>query len=134
LYSSRSNACVQSIVQCFNTSSSTALISSIKSDATFCDDSGLKYCPLLGCVSQNTPCIPLTACPIDRPQRCPFLGFKDGRPPCVPRNETCPTNTTDTIKTACPAGQNPCEGGLECAAGSGAAFHRVRVFFRCSER
>lgn len=125
IFSNSSNTCVQSIVQCFNTSSSTALVDAINADARFCADGGLRFCPLIGCVPQSTPCIPLSSCPRDQ-RRCSFLGFKDGRPPCVPSNETCPT--TDIIKTNCPIGQSACPGGLQCAAGSGQAFFRVRFF------
>ncbi len=125
VFSNFSDTCVQSIVQCFNTSSSTALVNAMNADARFCVDGGLRFCPLVGCVPQSTPCIPLSGCPPGQ-RRCSFLGFKDGRPPCVLSSETCPT--TDIIEITCPEGQSACPGGLQCAAGSSPAFFRVRFF------
>jgi hypothetical protein len=130
IFSNTSNKCVQSIVQCFNTTSPTALINAVRSEAQFCSDSGLKFCPLLGCVSQDTPCIPLNSCPADRPLRCPFLGFKDGSPPCIRRNESCVNvSTTEVIAVSCPVGQNPCPNGLQCAMGDGQSPSFFRVHF-----
>jgi Cu-Zn family superoxide dismutase len=131
IFSNSSNKCVTSIVECYNTTSSTALINAVRSEAQFCTDSGLKLCPLLGCVPLSTPCIPLNNCPIDRPQRCPFVGFKDGRPPCIFSNETCANVDSMTIiSVLCPVGQKPCPNGLQCAEGDGQSPSFFRVRFR----
>jgi hypothetical protein len=110
-------------VQCFNTSSASALSNAIQSQASFCSDSGSKYCPLLGCVSNTTSCIPLDQCPAATPKRCPFLGTIDGGSPCFPANVSCPT--TGVIRAVCPSNQTLCPGGLQCAPGSGTSFFQV---------
>ena len=120
---SKANQCVSSIVQCFNTTSASTLSNAIQSQASFCSDSGSKYCPLLGCVSNATLCIPLDQCPAATPKRCPFLGTIDGRSPCFPANVSCPT--TGVIQAVCPSNQTLCPGGLQCAPGSGTSFFQV---------
>jgi len=120
---SKANQCVASIVQCFNTSSASSLSNAIQSQASFCSDSGSKYCPLLGCVSNTTSCIPLDQCPAATPKRCPFLGTIDGGSPCFPANVSCPT--TGVIRAVCPSNQTLCPGGLQCAPGSGTSFFQV---------
>ena len=120
-----SNTCVASIVECFNTTSSSVLLSAIQSQASFCSDSGSKYCPLLGCVSNSTSCVPLEQCPDARPKRCPFLGTVNGGSPCVLANDICPT--VGVIQATCPLNQALCPGGLQCAPGSGASFYQVRL-------
>jgi hypothetical protein len=131
LFSNTSNQCVESVVQCFNTTSSASFMNSIQSEAQFCMVSGLKFCPLLGCVPKSSPCIPVNSCPRDKPRRCPFFGLKNGASPCVGRTATCPTSD-DIITLPCPAGESMCPNGLQCAAGSGLSFYRVRCFHSCS--
>jgi hypothetical protein len=132
MYSNANNSCVPSIIQCFNRTNPSALVASILSEAQFCINGNLKYCPLLGCVSQDTPCIPLSGCPADKPKRCPFLGFQDGSPPCVAATVDCSSAliTSNAVLTPCPADQKPCPGGLHCAAASLSeiSFFRVRRF------
>ena len=132
IYSNASNTCVPSIIQCFNSTNPSALVAAIKSDVQFCVNGNLKFCPLLGCVSQDTPCIPLSSCPADKPKRCPFLGFQDGSPPCVAATVDCSSAliTSNAVLTPCPADQKPCPGGLHCAAASLSeiSFFRVRRF------
>jgi hypothetical protein len=120
---SKSNQCVASIVQCFNTTSASTLSNAIQAQASFCSDSGSKYCPLLGCVSNTTLCIPLDQCPAATPKRCPFLGTIDGGSPCVTANANC--TTTGVIQAVCPLNQTLCPGGLQCAPGSGTSFFQV---------
>lgn len=120
---SKSLACVASVVECFNFTTASDALNGIRSQASFCSGSGFKYCPLLGCVSDTTSCIPLEQCPEERPKRCPFLGTIDGGSACVPAHVTCAT--TDIIQTACPFNQSLCPGGLQCASGSGASFFQV---------
>jgi hypothetical protein len=115
--------CVASVAECFNTSSPSELLNAIRSQASFCYDSGSKYCPLLGCVSKTTLCIPIDQCPEANPKRCPHLGTIDGGTPCVPAHATCPT--IGTIQISCPLNQTLCPGGLHCAPGSGASFFQV---------
>jgi len=130
IYSNASDTCVPSIIQCFNSTNPSALVAAIKSDVQFCVNGNLKFCPLLGCVSQDTPCIPLSSCPADKPKRCPFLGFQDGTPPCVKQTIDCSSTTSNAVLTQCPADQKPCPGGLHCAAASlsESSFFRVRHF------
>ncbi len=120
------------MIQCFNRANTSALVASILSEAQFCVNGNLKYCPLLGCVSQDTPCIPLSSCPADKPKRCPFLGFQDGSPPCVAAGVDCSSAliTSNADLTPCLADQKPCPGGLHCAAASlsESSFFRVRRF------
>jgi hypothetical protein len=129
LYDSKySNSCVDSIAKCFSNttlSNSTAFFNTIRSEAQFCSDIKLKYCPLLGCVALSTSCIPLSSCPADKPKRCPFMSFKDGSSPCVDQNATCPTDDAIVVRASCPMSQSLCPGGLQCAPGSGAEFFRV---------
>jgi hypothetical protein len=130
MYSNASDTCVPSIIQCFNSTSPSALVVAIKSDVQFCVNGNLKFCPLLGCVSQDTPCIPLSSCPADKPKRCPFLGFQDGSPPCVKAGDDCSSTTSTPVLTPCSSDQKPCPGGLHCAAASlsDSSFFRVRHF------
>jgi hypothetical protein len=121
--SNKSLACVASVVQCFNVTTASDAVNGIISQASFCSGIGLKYCPLLGCVSHTTSCIPLEQCPEERPKRCPFLGTIDGGSACVPAHVTCAT--TDIIHTVCPFNQSLCPGGLQCASGSGTSFYQV---------
>ena len=120
------------MIQCFNRANTSALVASILSEAQFCVNGNLKFCPLLGCVSQDTPCIPLSSCPADKPKRCPFLGFQDGSPPCVAATVDCSSalTTSKAVLTPCLADQKPCPGGLHCAAASLSelSFFRVRRF------
>ncbi len=125
---SKADQCVASIVQCFNTSSASSLSNAIQSQASFCSDSGSKYCPLLGCVSNTTSCIPLDQCPAATPKRCPFLGTIDGGSPCFPANVSCPT--TGVIQAVCPLNQTLCPGGLQCAPGSGTSFFQVNLLLQ----
>jgi hypothetical protein len=130
IYSDASDTCVPSIIQCFNSTSPSALVVAIKSDVQFCVNGNLKFCPLLGCVSQDTPCIPLSSCPADKPKRCPFLGFQDGSPPCVSAGVDCSSTPSTPVLTPCSSDQKPCPGGLHCAAASlsDSSFFRVRYF------
>jgi hypothetical protein len=130
IYSDASDTCVLSIIQCFNSTSPSALVVAIKTDVQFCVNGNLKFCPLLGCVSQDTPCIPLSSCPADKPKRCPFLGFQDGSPPCVAAGDDCSSTASTPVLTPCSSDQKPCPGGLHCAAASlsDSSFFRVRLF------
>jgi hypothetical protein len=47
----------------------------------------------------------------------------------VPKNMNCSDiPIADVIKARCPNGQSLCEGGLQCADGSGLSFFRVKLF------
>jgi hypothetical protein len=115
-------------VECFNITSASGALEAIQSQVSFCSSGGFKYCPLLGCVSRTTSCIPLEQCPAARPKRCSFLGTVDGGSPCTPAHVTC--TTTGIIQTACPFNQTLCPGGLKCAPGSGASFFQVYSSFK----
>jgi hypothetical protein len=120
---SNAGTCVPTVANCFNSASPSVVLDAIQLQASFCGDSGFKYCPLLGCVSKTTSCIPIDQCPEAAPKRCPFLGTIDGGSPCVSARATCPT--TGVLHTQCSMNQTLCPGGLHCASGSGASFFQV---------
>jgi hypothetical protein len=120
------NTCVATLQACLNTDDFPALINDIDKQQRFCEVSGQKYCKLTGegvCIPKSAPCVPLAACPSDKPVRCPIFGNSDGSVPCVAIGAACPSNG---LQKQCAIGTFPCPSGLNCAPGPSG----TREFFK----